>query len=167
MCTHLLTDWDMSLDIRVTQASLYFKLQLLYLCQNIKRWRSYVCIRLHKVSSFRQNKPCCISMSPPLFYLSPLLACPPSVIYQTDLLARQHIRPPLRLTPLTNRLPATASGLWPCHSLARLIGFHLSLQRKGSDYKQINRVGLHGQSASPDCLNPPVTGEEIESVWKW
>lgn len=68
----------------------------------------------------------------------------PSVIYQTDLLAQQHVWPPLHLTPLTNRLPTSESGLWPCHSLARLIGFHLSLQRKGSDYKQINRGGLHG-----------------------
>ena len=70
--------------------------------------------------------------------------CLPSVIRQTDLLAQQHVRPPLHLTPLTNRLPTSESSLWPCHSLARLIGFHLSLQRKGSDYKQINRVGLHG-----------------------
>ena len=70
--------------------------------------------------------------------------CLPSVIRQTDLLAQQHVRPPLYLTPLTNRLPTSESSLWPCHSLARLIGFHLSLQRKGSDYKQINRVGLHG-----------------------
>ncbi len=86
----------------------------------------------------------------PLFLHLSLLVSPSrslcllSVIYQTDLSAQKCVGPPLHLTPLTNRLPSSESGLWPCHSLARLIGFHLSLQRKGGDYKQINREGLHG-----------------------
>lgn len=53
-------------------------------------------------------------------------------MHQTNLLS-------LCLTLLINRWPAWESGLRPCHSPARLIGFHLSQQSRGSDYKQINK----------------------------
>lgn len=80
--------------------------------------------------------------------------CLLAVIYQTDLLAQQHVRPPLHLTPLINRWPTSESGLWPCHSLARLIGFHLSLHRKGMRLQTDKQSGTAWQSASTTCLNP-------------
>lgn len=91
----------------------------------------------------------------PPFHVS--LSPTPSVFWQryTRLIfwPGNTFRTPLHLTPLINRWPTTEPGPWPCHSLARLIGFHLSLQRKGSDYKQINRVGLHGGGpAGARCL---------------
>lgn len=56
------------------------------------------------------------------------------------------------------------SGLWPCHSLPRLIGFRLSPQRKGNDYKQINRVGLHGGWPAPTAWIPCDRGGDWECV---
>lgn len=87
-------------------------------------------------------------------------------MHQTDLLSLHRVRPPLCLTSLINRWPVWEWGLRPCHSPVRLIGFHLSLQSKGSDYKQINR-GVGAGSAGPPPCAPTLTAEEIESVWKW
>lgn len=72
-------------------------------------------------------------------------------LHQTDLLSLHRVWPPLCLTSLINRWPAWESGLRPCHSPVRLIGFHLSLQSKGSDYKQINRGVGAGSAGPPPC----------------
>lgn len=37
-------------------------------------------------------------------------------------------------------------------------------EEKGSDYKQINRVGPHGGGPAPGMPESPVTGGEIESA---
>lgn len=90
-----------------------------------------------------------------IYWSSPSSSHSLKAMHQTDLLSRHRVRPPLCLTPLINRWPVWESGLWPCHSPARLIGFHLSLQSKGSDYKQINtgvgQVVLAHRHALPLC----------------
>lgn len=70
-----------------------------------------------------------------IYWTSPSFSRSLKAMHQPDLLSLHRVWPPLCLTPLINRWE---SGLRPCHSPARLIGFHLSLQSKGSDYKQIN-----------------------------